>query len=74
MIYFTTCCMTRIKLSHRGLGSWVCRACRAGVLDVEQTQAKAAELGDHQQHLGTADLLPGTEGSSVPYQTQIYSR
>ena len=35
--------------------------------------AKEAELGNEQQHLGLADLLPGTEGSSVPYQRQMYS-
>ena len=43
-------------------------------MDMERTLAKSAELGDQQQHLGTADLLPGTEGSSVPYTTQVYSR
>jgi hypothetical protein len=48
--------------------------CAAGVYDVEQTLAKEAELGNSHQHLGFEDLLPGTEGSSVPYQTQIYSR
>ena len=48
--------------------------CRAGVFDRDQTLANEVELGGKQQHLGTADLLPGTEGSSVPYRTQIYSR
>ena len=48
--------------------------CAAGVYDAEQTLAKEAELGTSHQHLGFEDLLPGTEGSSVPYQMQIYNR